>query len=170
MTLAAEIAFGRQERGLQREALASLGNRSPAVVVCLDRSAHKTDHACVRFGATVDRGIPGSRDKAGRGLHQIPRPIFASRLQVTRPPPVATPDTSRPRCRSNAGRQGTSWKPDPSSIIANRPDPASGVDDRYRHILPLRTGAMKQPGLGGEPRGCGIKVTCLKVLSRSRER
>jgi hypothetical protein len=39
--LTAEVAFGRQERGLQKEALASLGNRSTALVVGLDRSAYK---------------------------------------------------------------------------------------------------------------------------------
>ena len=53
---------------------------------------------------------------------QIPSPRFRPKLQSTLPPGIITPPTCRPSCCSSAGRQGTSWKPRPSSIMAKRPD------------------------------------------------
>jgi hypothetical protein len=52
----------------------------------------------------------------------MPSPRLRPKLQSTLPPGVITPLTCLPSCSSNAGRQGTSWKPSPSSIIAKRPD------------------------------------------------
>src|ERR1700704_5107307 len=53
---------------------------------------------------------------------QSPSPRFRPKLQSTPPLGSMTPETWRPSCCSSAGRQGTSWKPRPSSIIANRPE------------------------------------------------
>ena len=55
-------------------------------------------------------------------LNQIPSPRLRPKLQSTLPPGVIVPVTCRPSCCSSAGRQGTSWNPRPSSIMANRPD------------------------------------------------
>ena len=44
------------------------------------------------------------------------------KLHSTPPPGIMTPETCRPRCCSNAGRDDTSWKQRLSSIMANRPD------------------------------------------------
>ena len=51
-----------------------------------------------------------------------PSPRFRPRLHSTFPPGAMTPRTSRPSSFSSAGRHGTSWKPSPSSIMANRPE------------------------------------------------
>ena len=56
------------------------------------------------------------------GANQIPIPRLRPRCQSTAPPGAVTPVTQWPSCCSNAGRQGTSRNPSPSSIIANRPD------------------------------------------------
>jgi hypothetical protein len=116
------------KRGYSR----SPGNRSIATVVCWDRSAYKS-----RFGVSgmyrrhqgrwrfnrfhIERLVRWSVT-GGQSANQIPNPIFLPMLQVTPPPRVATPETCRSRCCSNAGRQGTSWNPRPSSIMAKRPD------------------------------------------------
>jgi hypothetical protein len=49
-------------------------------------------------------------------------PRLRPMLQSTPPPGAMTPATCFPSCCSSAGRHGTSWKPMPSSIMANRPD------------------------------------------------
>ena len=54
--------------------------------------------------------------------NQIPSPRFRPKRQSTVPREDMTPEIWRPSCCSSAGRQGTSRKPSPSSIIAKRPD------------------------------------------------
>lgn len=61
---------------------------------------------------------------AGLGLSaalQSSRPRLRSKFHST-PDSRTRPLTSSPRCRSRLGRQGTSWKPSPSSIMAKRPE------------------------------------------------
>ena len=55
-------------------------------------------------------------------IDQMPKPRLRPKFQSTPPPGDMTPATCFPSCCSSAGRQGTSWNPMPSSIMANRPE------------------------------------------------
>ncbi len=75
---------------------------------------------CRRFAALAGDG--GFVPNSAAGVDQIPIPRFRPKLQSTAPQTAITPVTCLPSCGSNAGRHGTSWKPIPSSIMANRPE------------------------------------------------
>lgn len=54
--------------------------------------------------------------------HHNPSPRPRPNDQSMPPPGCMVPVTCCPRCGSSAGRQGTSWNPTPSSIMAKRPE------------------------------------------------
>lgn len=73
-------------------------------------------------------GLIGFSRMSAQALHR-PKPRFRPKLQSTPPPGSITPETCGPSFCSNAGFQGSSSKPNPLSIIANRPE---ARDKRWR--------------------------------------
>jgi hypothetical protein len=110
----------RRSRGLDAERRG--GARKTAG---LNRDARRGRWPPARSETNITQGRSGSTSApecAGcGGSGQSPKPSLRPNDQFTSPPGVATPEIWRPICCSSAGRQGTRLKPNPSSIMANRP-------------------------------------------------